>query len=141
MEWRGLVNHMPKRSWSIGVSKRFPAIFCKKVLSKNYLRRPHVVYLAGMKFGSTGQEPLTWAMNTWLPAMVGSRFRSSRIVALSTGNVYGLSPVDQGGSRGDGSVEPRGRICDELFGTGTPFGLLQPNLECPLGFDSIELCL
>jgi len=27
----------------------------------------NVVYMAGMKFGSTGQEPLTWAMNSFLP--------------------------------------------------------------------------
>eukprot|EP01031_Cornospumella_fuschlensis_P013818 gene13818-16889_t len=31
---------------------------------------PNVVYMAGMKFGSTGQEPLTWAMNAWLPGLV-----------------------------------------------------------------------
>ncbi len=61
---------------------------------------PNVIYLAGMKFGSTGQESLTWAMNTYLPAVVCKKFARSRIVAFSTGNVYGLVPV-----RGSGSVE------------------------------------
>ena len=28
---------------------------------------PNVVYLAGTKFGTGGNEPRTWAMNTWLP--------------------------------------------------------------------------
>lgn len=59
---------------------------------------PIVFYLAGMKFGATGNEPLTWAMNALLPAMVCQRFAKSRIVAFSTGNVYGLSPVGMGGS-------------------------------------------
>src|SRR5690606_17350086 len=31
---------------------------------------PNIIYMAGMKFGSTGQESLTWAMNTLLPGMV-----------------------------------------------------------------------
>ena len=61
---------------------------------------PNIVYMAAMKFGSTGQEALTWALNVYLPGMVCERFPHSRIVAFSTGNVYGMVPVD-----GDGSVE------------------------------------
>src|SRR5947208_3265384 len=53
----------------------------------------NVVFMTGMKFGSTGQESLTWAMNCHLPALVARRFRGSRLVAFSTGNVYGLTPV------------------------------------------------
>ena len=30
---------------------------------------PNVLYMPAMKFGSTGQEPLTWAMNTYLAGM------------------------------------------------------------------------
>jgi nucleoside-diphosphate-sugar epimerase len=60
---------------------------------------PNIVYMAGMKFGATGNEPLTWAMNAHLPAMVCEKFPRSRIVAFSTGNVYGLSPIVRGGSR------------------------------------------
>lgn len=51
---------------------------------------PLIVYAAGMKFGSTGNEPLTWATNTLLPALICQRYPSSRIVAFSTGNVYGV---------------------------------------------------
>ena len=47
-----------------------------------------MLYLAGRKFGSTGSPELTWAMNTLVPAIVAERFRNSRIVAFSTGNVY-----------------------------------------------------
>jgi nucleoside-diphosphate-sugar epimerase len=64
---------------------------------------PNMIYMAGMKFGAAGNEPLTWAMNVHLPAMVCEKYSRSRIVAFSTGNVYGLSPVVRGGSKeGDG---------------------------------------
>ena len=59
---------------------------------------PHVVFMAGRKFGSTGNEPLTWAMNAHLPALVCARYRSSRIVVFSTGNVYGLTRRGRAGS-------------------------------------------
>jgi dTDP-4-dehydrorhamnose reductase len=57
-----------------------------------------VIYLAGMKFGSAGQEALTWALNCYLPGLVGRKYRRSRMVAFSTGNIYGLTPIGQGGS-------------------------------------------
>jgi len=53
----------------------------------------NVVYMAGRKFGSSGGEELTWAMNVEVPAIVAEAFRDSRIVAFSTGNVYPLSPL------------------------------------------------
>ncbi len=59
---------------------------------------PNVIAMFGMKFGSTGQEARTWAMNCLAPALVCKRFRKSRIVAFGTGNVYGLTPVAHGGS-------------------------------------------
>src|SRR5205807_2471353 len=34
----------------------------------------NVVFMTGMKFGSTGQEALTWAMNSYLPGMVCRKF-------------------------------------------------------------------
>jgi nucleoside-diphosphate-sugar epimerase len=69
---------------------------------------PHVVYMAGRKFGSTGNEPLTWAMNAHVPALVCARYRSSRLVVFSTGNVYGLTPHGRGGSREDDPLAPVG---------------------------------
>ena len=69
---------------------------------------PHVVFMAGRKFGSTGDEPLTWAMNAHLPALVCTRYRRSRIVVFSTGNVYGLTAHGRGGSREDDPLVPVG---------------------------------
>jgi nucleoside-diphosphate-sugar epimerase len=59
---------------------------------------PNVVYMAAMKFGTTGQQARTWAMNSYLPGTVAQKFRRSRIVAFSTGNLYPLVPVSGGGS-------------------------------------------
>jgi len=53
---------------------------------------PNILFLAGRKFGSTENQPLTWATNVLLPTWVAARFRGSRIVALSSGNVYPLLP-------------------------------------------------
>jgi nucleoside-diphosphate-sugar epimerase len=58
---------------------------------------PNVIFMAARKFGTTGNEYLTWALNTYLPACVAERFRSSNIIAFSTGNVYPLVPVTHGG--------------------------------------------
>jgi nucleoside-diphosphate-sugar epimerase len=58
---------------------------------------PNVVFLAGRKFGSAENQPLTWATNVLLPALAAERYARSRIVALSSGNVYPLAagPVDE----------------------------------------------
>jgi len=59
---------------------------------------PNVIFAAGHKFGATGNPGLTWAMNVHVPALVAERFRRSRIVAFSTGNVYGLTAVGSAGA-------------------------------------------
>jgi nucleoside-diphosphate-sugar epimerase len=61
-------------------------------------RCPNVVFMAGMKFGATGNLPLTWAMNVQVPAIVAQAFKESRIVAFSTGCVYPFVPVTSGGA-------------------------------------------
>jgi nucleoside-diphosphate-sugar epimerase len=58
---------------------------------------PNVIFMAGRKFGSSGAEPLTWAMNVLLPARIAERWRASRIVAFSTGCVYPFGGVDTPG--------------------------------------------
>ena len=54
--------------------------------------------MAGRKFGSSGQEDLTWAMNAHVPALVAEAFAGSRIVAYSTGCVYPYVNVLHGGA-------------------------------------------
>ena len=77
---------------------------------------PNVIFMAGMKFGTTGQEPLTWAINSFLPGLVANCYRHSRIVVFSTGNVYGLSPVSKGGSREQDDLNPSGEYAMSCVG-------------------------
>lgn len=105
----------------------------------------NVVFLAGRKFGATGQESSTWATNCWLPSVVCRKFRRSRIVALSTGNVYGPTPVSSGGSNETDALKPVGEYAMscvgrermfEYFSTtlGTPVALVRLNYACDLRY-------
>ena len=58
----------------------------------------NIFFLAGMKFGSVENLPLTWAVNSYLPALVAEHFRDSKIVAFSTGCVYPFVQISSGGS-------------------------------------------
>jgi nucleoside-diphosphate-sugar epimerase len=58
---------------------------------------PNVIYMAGLKFDSTGREDFLWAMNALAPANVAEAFTGSRIVALSTIHVYPWSNPLHGG--------------------------------------------
>jgi len=69
---------------------------------------PNVIYMAARKFGSTGSEYLTWGMNTWLPGIVAERYRTSRIVAMSSGNIYPFTPVSSGGATETTPLSPVG---------------------------------
>ncbi len=60
-------------------------------------RSPNILYLVGTKFGTEGDEPGTWATNSFLAGKMAECFPDSRIVALSTGNVYPLVEPVSGG--------------------------------------------
>lgn len=105
----------------------------------------NVVFLAGRKFGCTGDEAATWATNAFLPGLVCERYRQSRIVALSTGNVYGLVPVAGPGSREDDPPNPVGEYAMSCLGrermfayfsgrNGTPVVLVRLNYACDLRY-------
>lgn len=77
---------------------------------------PNLVFMAGMKFGSTGHESLTWAMNVFVPGLVCERYPNSRIAVFSTGNVYGLSPLSHGGSLESDLLHPQGEYALSCLG-------------------------
>ena len=84
-----------------------------------YLKLPdveNVFYLAGMKFGSTGNQPLTWAMNSFLPTLVARHYKDSRIVAYSTGNVYPLVDTASAGATEQTTPEPIGEYAQSCLG-------------------------
>jgi nucleoside-diphosphate-sugar epimerase len=93
---------------------------------------PNVIYMAGMKFGSTGQEALTWAMNAYLPGMVCNKYRNSRIVAFSTGNIYGLTPVARGGPIETDEPNPDGDYAMSCLGRERIFEHFSRALKIPV---------
>ena len=76
----------------------------------------NVFYLAGMKFGASGNQPLTWAMNAYLPALAARHYRNSRIVAFSTGNVYPLVDATTAGPTEQTPPEPVGEYAQSCLG-------------------------
>jgi len=76
----------------------------------------NVVFAAGHKFGASGAPALTWAMNAHVPALVAERFRGSRIVAFSTGNVYGFAPAGHAGASEATPPAPFGEYAQSCLG-------------------------
>lgn len=76
----------------------------------------NILFLAGNKFGTTGNESFTWAMNAYLPGRVAEKFRNSRIVVFSSGNVYPMSPVTAGGLSEDHPPKPNGEYAQSCLG-------------------------
>ncbi|MCG3158614.1 MAG: hypothetical protein DKINENOH_05258 [bacterium] len=75
----------------------------------------NVMYMIGMKFGTTGREAETWAVNAYIPAVVAQKFKRSRIVLFSTGNVYPLTPVKFGGSSEGDATGPLGEYAQSAL--------------------------
>ncbi|MEP6949177.1 MAG: NAD-dependent epimerase/dehydratase family protein [Ginsengibacter sp.] len=92
----------------------------------------NVLYLAGTKFGTSGNESFTWAMNAYLPGRVAQKFKSSRIVAFSTGNVYPLVPVVGGGATENLPPEPIGEYGQSCLGRERVFQYFASKNNTPL---------
>ena len=106
---------------------------------------PNVIAMTAMKFGSHGQEARTWAANTFMSGLIAMRFRRSRIVAFSTGNVYPLSPVQRGGALETDPLGPIGEYAMSCLGrerlythfsqtNGTPVAIVRLNYACELRY-------
>ena len=77
---------------------------------------PYIYMMAGFKFGSTGNESMTWAMNSWLPGRVLQRYPDSKMVYVSSGNVYAFSPSAGNGAKEDGEIGPVGEYAQSRLG-------------------------
>lgn len=106
---------------------------------------PNVIYLAGRKFGTRDNAGSTWATNAYVPGVVARRFARSRIVALSSGNVYPLWPVASNGPTEQDPVGPIGEYAQsclarervfEFFSdrNGTPMTLVRLNYAVELRY-------
>ncbi|MCK0135310.1 hypothetical protein [Arenibacter sp. S6351L] len=90
------------------------------LLNRNELQKlpqvPNIIFLVGHKFGTTGNEDFTWAMNTYLPAIVAEHFKDSKIVAFSSGNVLPFVPITAGGASEEIAPEPIGEYAQSCLG-------------------------
>ena len=105
----------------------------------------NVVFMAGRKFGTTGDEPFSWAMNLHVPAIVAEAFTGSRIVAFSTLCVYPYAEVMQGGTDEATPPGPPGEYANSCLGRerifqyfsgrhGTPGRLIRLNYAIDLRY-------
>ena len=82
---------------------------------------PTIFYLAGVKFGASGESGILHKMNVEMPQAVARRFRSADIVALSTGCVYSFVSPESGGSKEDNETEPVGEYAQSCLGREAAF--------------------
>lgn len=76
----------------------------------------NIIYMVGKKFGTSGNQSLTWHINVILPYLVAQRFPNSKIVAFSTGNTYGMAPLSSGGFNEEDMPEPIGEYAQTCLG-------------------------
>ncbi len=106
---------------------------------------PNVVWMAGQKFGTTGDPVGTWTHNVVASAHAAERYAGSRIVCFSTGNVYGRSTVSRGGSLEGDPLVPDGEYAASTIGrervfesvarrTGSPLLLYRLFYACDLRY-------
>ncbi|HEY9226867.1 MAG TPA: NAD(P)-dependent oxidoreductase [Gemmatimonadaceae bacterium] len=84
---------------------------------------PNVIFMAGQKFGTSNAPSATWATNAVIPANCAERYKDSRIVAFSTGNVYPLTPITSRGSREEDALFPNGEYAASCVGRERVFEL------------------
>jgi len=105
----------------------------------------NVVVMTALKFGASGRPGDTWAVNCWMPANICQRFAGSRIAAFSTGNVYPLTPISQGGSLETDPLAPVGEYAASCVGrerlydyfsrsAGTKLSIVRLNYACELRY-------
>jgi nucleoside-diphosphate-sugar epimerase len=75
-----------------------------------------ILYLVGHKFGTSSNSGTTWLLNCFVPGVVCQRWPGSRIVALSSGNIYPLTPAASGGPTEQHPVGPVGEYAQTVLG-------------------------
>lgn len=75
----------------------------------------NVIYMAGRKFGTDGNEWQTWSMNATLPAFVANKFKKSNICVFSSGNIYPIVPLSSGGCTERDKVGPVGEYAQSCL--------------------------
>ncbi|MCD6364600.1 MAG: NAD(P)-dependent oxidoreductase [Planctomycetes bacterium] len=76
----------------------------------------NVIYMIGRKFGSTGSESLTWAVNVIAACNAARAFTGSRVVAFSTGCVYPVMDITTCGATEETPLDPVGEYAMSCLG-------------------------
>lgn len=92
----------------------------------------NVIYMAGKKFGTTGQEHFTWGMNAYLPGRVGEKFKKSNIVVFSSGNIYPFVSHGSSGATEDTAPDPRGEYAQSCLGRERIFEYFSHKYKIPM---------
>lgn len=93
---------------------------------------PNVLWLAGQKFGTSGDPVGTWTQNVVASTHAAERFAGARIVCFSTGNVYGRVALASGGSRESDPLRPDGEYAASCIGRERVFESVARRTGSPL---------
>ena len=91
-----------------------------------------VIHMVGAKFGAGNNPSWAWEVNAALPDRVARRYRTSRIVTLSTGNVYPFVTPGSGGATEATPPEPIGEYAQSCLGRERVFGFAARTWGIPL---------
>ena len=91
-----------------------------------------VIHMVGAKFGAGNNPSWAWEVNAALPDRVARRYRTSRIVTLSTGNVYPFVTPGSGGATEATPPEPIGEYAQSCLGRERVFGFAARTWGTPL---------
>ena len=90
------------------------------LLDENFLEQlpvcKNIIYMTGNKFGTAGNEHFTWVMNAYLPGRVAEKYKASRIVIFSSGNIYPFLPTDCQGANEQLKPSPIGEYAQSCLG-------------------------
>lgn len=92
----------------------------------------NVIYMAGKKFGTSGNEHFTWAMNAYLPGRVAEHNKDSRIVVFSSGNIYPFMPFGSGGATEETPPGPVGEYAQSCLGRERIFQYFSHRYNIPM---------
>lgn len=99
---------------------------------KKLPKTKYVIFMVGYKFGASGNEPYTWAVNSYLPGRICEYYRDSNIVAFSTGCVYPLVPLTQGSPSEEFPPDPLGEYAQSCLGRERMFEYFSKENQTPV---------
>lgn len=101
----------------------------------------NVIYMVGVKFGTTENPSRTWATNTLIPARVAERYSVARVAILSSGNVYPLADAEGPGSTETDPLTPLGEYANSCVARERVFEHYARTQGTPMAFIRLSYAL